>query len=440
MPMEIRRLLRNKPGIWDLPELPDIGGPTSLEGEIQISQQESALAIGAKKGWYGVNGATGLLQAALLALVKPKQSVLMPRNIHKCIINACLLGDMNPVLFDLPFLEDRGHFVPPNISWFKSVLQAIEKENVEISAVVLTNPFYQGYAVDLKPFITLLHEKNWPVLIDEAHGAYFSSNADDSLPESGLQAGADLVVHSLHKSANGLVQTAALWWQGNLVDPDQIERSIVILQTTSPSALLLASCEAAIAELTSLQGKQKLKKIISKARELNIQLRQEGLPLLENQDPLKLILHTASIGINGMEADSWLISKGMIAELPEPGTITFCLGFAIQRGLTKVMKNYWDELLSSNLERKTFPPFTKPNFPLITILGTSCLSAFIADTVKVPLEDSIGRISSDLISPYPPGIPILFPGELLDQNRIDWMIEQRNFWPTQIPSEIKVIS
>ncbi len=440
LPMEIKALLKRKPGLWDLPELPDIGGPTFLDGAVAKSQEESALTVGAKKGWYGVNGATGLLQASILAIARPKESVLMPRNIHRSVIQACILGDINPVLFDLPFLIDRGHYLPPDFDWFKTVLERLEVEKVEISAVVLSNPTYQGYSSDLKPLIDLIHKKGWPVLVDEAHGAHFATCIGDALPKSALHAGADLVVHSLHKSSLGLVQTAVLWWQGNLIDPEILERSIVLLQTTSPSALLMASCEAAVNELHSPLGKKKLKELLNDSKQLSSSLIAAGLPILENQDPLRLVLHTSSFGICGLDADKWFIDKGIIAELPEPGTITFCLGFSRHRGLVRTLKRRWSQLLSSDISINFNPPFKKPPFPFVSTPEKSCFSAFRSKSKIIPLQESVGKISSDLISPYPPGIPIILPGEKLDKRRVDWMMEQQNFWSDQIPTEIKVVA
>ncbi len=438
LPRDIKKLLSHKPGFWDLPDLPDIGGPTSLGGAVSTSQFKAALSVGAQKGWYGVNGATGLLQASLLAMAKPKQSVLMPRNVHRSIIQACVLGDLNPVLFDLPFLEDRGHFLPPDFLWFEKIIEALINDGIDISAVVLTSPTYNGYSSDLLPIIELSHKKGWPVLVDEAHGTYFLSSAHHSLPKSALSAGADLVVHSLHKSAKGLVQTAALWWQGDFVDPELIERSLIYFQTTSPSSLLLSSCESALMELTSHSGRRNLKQKIIQATNISLRLRDFGLPILENNDPLKIVLNTSIEGISGLAADQWFINRGLIAELPEPGTITFCLGFSNHRGLAMSIKRKWDELIRSNLPRNTFPPFLKPPFPLLTNIENKYLSSFRGKLEKVSLSNAVGRVSADLISPYPPGVPIVFPGEFLDQSRIDWMITQKAFWPDQIPSELLV--
>ncbi len=440
LPYEIRTLLKGKPGIWDIPELPGFGGPTCVDGAVNESQNKAAVSLGAEKGWYGVNGATGLLQAALLAIAKPKEYVLMPRNVHRSIIQACILGDIYPVLFDLPYLDDRAHYLSPDYIWFKSVFKQIEKDGIQISAVVLINPTYQGYSSDLQPLIKLIHSKGLPVLVDEAHGAYFAARVEKHLPESAISSGADLVVHSLHKSSLGLVQTAALWLQGNIVDPRIVEKSIALFQTTSTSALLLASCEAALTEWQTPRGQNKLKTIIKNAKEIAIKLRNEGLPILENQDPLKLILHTSSFGINGIKGDPWFIDNGVIAELPEPGTITFCLGFADQRGLISILKNKWNKLLSSSLAKDCYPPFPKPPFSLVACCETSCLSAFRAPSQMVKLAKSVGRVSSEIVSPYPPGVPILLPGEKLDQERIQWMMQLQRFWPDQIPSEIMVVS
>ena len=164
-----------------------------------------------------------------------------------------------------------------------------------------------------------------------------------------------------------------------------------------------------------------------------------GLPLLKNQDPLKLIIHTSSFGINGLKADDWFLKRGLIAELPEPGTLTLCLGFSNHFGLPRTIEKYWEKLLASDISKNFFPPFLKPELPLINSLDISCLSAFRSDYEMVPLNKSVGRISSDLISPYPPGIPIILPGELLDQQRVDWLLQQKDIWSSQIPTHLRVV-
>ncbi len=439
LPKEVKQLLKKQAGIWDLPELPDLGGPLLKHGEVALSQKKAALRVGSEKVWYGVNGATGLLQAALLSMVRPGQAVLMPRNAHRCLINACALSDLTPVLFDLPFMVDRGHVGPPNELWLRGVLEGIPISGVDIAAAVLVNPTYQGYSSDLGPLVELFHLHDWPVLIDEAHGAHFACGLELGLPASGLSVGADLIVHSLHKSAAGLVQTAVLWLQGNRVDPVAVERSISWLQTSSPSSLLLASCEAALNEWSRPAGQKKLRARIDQSRKIAIRLREMGLPFLENQDPLRLILHTGSLGISGFVADAWFIQRGLVAELPEPGCLTFCLGFADQRGFIKLFKRSWDELVAAQSSLEPFQPFVAPPIPLLMVPSMSCCDAWRSESREIPLGEAVGHFSADMICPYPPGIPMLIPGEVLDQRRVKWLLEQKDLWPDQIPSQLRVV-
>ena len=429
LPIEMKRLLRSNPGVWDLPELPDLGGPLEVHGAIADSQKESAQIVGADHCWYGVNGATGLLQAALLAMAKPGQGILLPRNVHRSVINACILGDLVPIFFDLPFLSDRGHVKNPDDEWLKKILHSIDGLNIKIQACVFVNPTYQGYSSNMKVLIDRLHKYGVPVLVDEAHGAHFLFANQSNLPLSALSSGADLVVNSLHKSSIGLVQTAVLWMQGDLVDLELLETKLSIFQTSSPSSLLLASCQSTISESTSSHGRKRIMERLEDAQNIFSNLKRLGLPLLTNQDPFKLILHTAPYGISGFQADDCFISKGLVGELPEPGTITFCLGLASQRGLVSFMNKRWENLLSLYPKNKPLSPFIRPPIPLVSAPSIPLGSLFKYKSCKIPIQQAIGRTASEMVCPYPPGIPLVFPGEILDEKRIFWLSDQQKLWP-----------
>ncbi len=439
LPKKIKRLLKLRPGIWDLPELFEIGGPLISEGAIAESQKSSAYEVGVDRCWYGVNGATGLLQSSLLALASPGQAVLMPRNVHKSCIQACLFGGLIPLLFDVPYLTDRGHASVFDRKWLQRVFKKAKELEDDIAAVVLVNPTYQGYSADMESLIQEIHSHSLPVLVDEAHGAYLISQIRPDLPKSAISFGADLVVHSLHKSAPGLVQCAVLWSQGEKVDPFKIERSIELLQTSSPSSLLLASCESSIKELFESKALKKLKSRIEEAELLKDFLIHKDVPLLKNSDPLRIILHTSRYGLSGIEVDKSFIKNRIIGELAEPGTLTFCLGLSSHKRLGKRFVRIWNETLKSfGRQKPSFfkrPPFSivsKPYKPFSCCWGSSF--------EKVYLQDAIGRISVEMVCPYPPGIPLLIPGEILDEARVDWLIEQKCFWPEQISDFVRVIS
>ena len=436
----LRALLRLRPGQWDLPELPEIGGPLEPDGAVVKSQRAAAAAFGADHCWYGVNGATGMLQAALLAMAQPGQSLLLPRNSHRSLLQACALGGIHPLLFDLPFLPDCGHVAAVDHSWLERVLTSSELQSHQPVGAVLVQPTYNGYALDPAPLIERLHQRGLPVLVDEAHGSHFLPGVDPSLPASALRVGADLVVHSLHKSSTGLGQTAVLWHQGQRVDPDAVALSLGWLQTTSPSALLLASCEASLEDWTTRAGLRRLSRRLAQARALADQLRDRQLPLLDTADPLRLIWHTAAVGISGLDADEWLMAKGLVGELPEPGCLTFCLGMATRPGLQRSMVRHWHGLLHHLGQARPLPPFTAPPIPLVTSPVMECGEAWRASSREVTWADAVGGIAAQLVCPYPPGIPLIVPGERLDQARVAWIERLRQFWPDQISGRVRIVA
>ena len=440
LPRALQRLLRSRPGTWDLPELPEIGGPLEPEGAVQESQAWAAEAYGATYCWYGVNGASGMLQAALLAMVKPGEAVLVPRNAHRSLIQACALGGLRPVLFDLPFLEDRGHVDAFDLSWISRVLASLGEQGDHPVAAVMVQPTYHGYATDPSPLIQAFHQHGLPVLVDEAHGAHFLPRVDPGLPRSALHAGADLVVHSLHKSSTGLGQTAVLWLQGERVDAAAVQRTLGWLQTTSPSALLLASCEASLADWQSRSGRRTLSRRLQWARALGDTLRARQLPLLATTDPLRLVLHTAAIGVNGLDADEWLMDRGLVAELPEPGCLTFCLGFAPRSRLAGLIERRWHQLRESAGPRDPLPLFEPAPLPLLSTTVMPVAEAWASSSRDVSWTDALGAVSAQLVCPYPPGIPLLIPGEQLDFARAHWLERQCRLWPGQISSRVKIVA
>jgi len=441
LPRPIRALLKTRPGSWDLPELPSIGALPDIQGSIIESQKASADFFGVKHCWYGVNGATGLLQGALLSILNPGQAVLLPRNVHRSVVYACALGGIVPIFFDLPFFNDRGHSKPCDSKWFEEILRNISVYNLDIGAILFVNPTYQGYSTDLSHIIKQIHQIGLPVIVDEAHGAYFAyiNQYEDLVPSSALLQGADLVVHSLHKSSIGLVQTAVIWLQGDLIDQEVIDRGLQWVQTTSPSALLLASCEAALDEWRTPKGLKGLRNRIYEAHEIKSKLKSMNIPMFDNQDPLRLILNTGFLGISGFDADSWFISKGLVGELPEPSCLTLCMGFAKQRNLIKTLRETLEALISAKGTLEPFGRFSTPPLPLLSSPQVSCGSAWRANSQCLPLREAVGRVAAELISAYPPGIPMIIPGELLDQERINWLIEQKELWKGQLSETIKVV-
>ncbi|MEX0589050.1 MAG: aminotransferase class I/II-fold pyridoxal phosphate-dependent enzyme [Cyanobium sp.] len=423
----LQRLLRQRPGSWDLPELPEFGGPLIDTGAVADAQRRCARQLSAEAVWFGVNGASGLLQAALLALAPPGSRVLLPRNLHRSLLHACVLGQLRPLLFDLPFDPASGLWLPPSPAHLEAVLEASQGGG-PVAALVLVSPSYQGQRAELPALVALAHQRGLPVLVDQAHGR-----------GEALAAGADLVVLSAQKAGGGLAQSAALLLQGQLVERHAVARALLWLQTSSPSALLLASAEAALDELTSEAGVCRWQRACLVGERLQRRCRAVGLPLIANDDPLRLVLYTAALGINGLEADAWLLERGVIAELPEPGVLTFCLGLGPPPGLEWRLPRQLQRLRRA-LGGAPLPPFNAPPLPLVQEPELPLGVAWRAAAEAVPLAAAAGRIAAEPLCPYPPGIPLLVPGERIDPARAAWLQGQALLWPGQIADSVRVVA
>jgi len=417
------KLLKNPPGYWDLPELPEIGSPLSQIGLIAKSQREFSDKFGAKECFFGVNGASGLIQSAVIAMANPGENILMPRNVHISVIKICAMQNIKPIFFDLDFSSENGHYKPITKNWLENVFKKINFNEKKIVGVILVSPSYHCHAGDLRPLIDLCHQNNLPVLVDEAHGSYFLFCENLNLPKSALISNADIVVHSLHKSLNGLTQTAALWYKGNLINEQNLIKSINLLQTTSPSSLLLSSCEESIRDWLNKKSLSKFQKRILEAKSIYKQLMEKNIPLIETQDPLKIVMNTSKVGIDGFTADKFFYKNGLIAELPEMMTLTFCLGFANQKDFLNLFEKLWNKLLLSSKDLKSLEVFQSP-FKLVQEPEIEIGIALRSETQIISFSQSLNKISGEIICPYPPGIPLLVPGEKIDINRFNWINNQ----------------
>ena len=171
LPKGLISLLKKQPGFWDLPELPEIGSPLASSGLINDAQIYISKKVNTKKCFFGVNGASGLIQSGIISMANPGEYILMPRNVHISVIKACALQNINPIFFDLEFSNETGHYMPITKDWFKSIFNNLDFENKKIVGVILVNPYYQGYSSDLDPLIKICHQYDLPVLVDEAHGS-----------------------------------------------------------------------------------------------------------------------------------------------------------------------------------------------------------------------------------------------------------------------------
>ena len=440
-PPALAALLTQPLGPLDLPELPSLGGPLLPHGAVAEAQQATAKLWGSRFCWFGVNGSTGLLQAALLGALHPGQRLLCPRNLHRSVLHGVVLAGLEPIYYNLPFSRRWGLSQPVDVAWFQRVLAALAAQNCSVDLALLVNPTYQGLSAPLTPLVQLCHSRGLPVLVDEAHGSHFRAHA--ALPRDALAAGADLVVHSTHKSLPGLGQTAVLHSCGARIARDDLEQGLLLLQTSSPSALLLAATELAAAwPHQQPQASHLLSRALDRWSHWRHQLRQIGWRVGPSDDPLRLRLCTMPWGHSGLALDEHLLRLGIAGELPEPAGLTFYLGFQPPRQALGQLKNALAQLRWSPLKPPGSTEALQPApTPLLARSAVSPRSAWFGPTRRLPLKEAVGHVAAEAITPYPPGIPLLLPGERLDEERCAWLLHSRQLWqhPGGMLDTVKVL-
>ena len=340
-----------------------------------------------------------------------------------------------------PFASAEGLSRPADVPWFQKVLGALAAQNCSVDLVLLVNPTYHGLSAPLAPLVRLCHGHGLPVLVDEAHGSHFRAHA--ALPRDALAAGADLVVHSTHKSLPGLTQTAVLHSCSARIARDDLEEGLLLLQTSSPSALLLAATELAAAwPHQQPQAGRLLSRAMDHWTHWRQQLTGTGWRVSPSDDPLRLRLCTTARGHSGLALDEHLLRRGIGGELPEPGGLTFYLGFQPPRQALSRLQSALAQLHGSPLKSPGVVEAPQPApTPLLARSAVPPRSAWFGPTRRLPLQEAVGHVAAEAITPYPPGIPLLLPGERLDEERCAWLLHSQHLWrhPGEMLDTVKVL-
>lgn len=404
--------------------LDDLHRPSGI---IKEAQELAADAFGADYTFFSVQGTSGAIMTMILSVCAPGDKIIVPRNVHKSIMSAIIFAGAKPV-FVSPSMDHKlgiAHGIT-----IHSVKRALEK-HPDAKAVLVINPTYFGISANLEEIVELVHTYDIPVLVDEAHGVHIHFH--EKLPLSAMQAGADMAATSVHKLGGSLTQSSVLNIKKGRVNPDRVQSIISMLTTTSTSYLLLASLDAARKQL-ALHGREMAEKAMGLAqyarKEINLipGLYCFGEDILGTEatydyDPTKLTIHIAELGLTGYEVENWLREHWNIeVELSDMYNI-LCL---ITPGDT--MENV-DNLIKALRELANLPANKEAKgnvvvkIPGIPHLSLSPRDAFYADTETIPLKEAAGRIIAEFIFVYPPGIPILLPGEVISQENIDYIVE-----------------
>lgn len=417
----------------DLPELPELDNLFAPEGVLLEAQELASEAFGADKTWFLVNGSTCGIIAAILATCQPGDKIILPRNVHQSAISGLIFSGAIPVFINPEYDAqwDITHSITPEI-----VAEAL-RHHPDAKAVMMLYPTYHGVCGDIAKIAEIVHQYNIPLLVDEAHGAHFNFHPD--LPRPGLKLGADLTVQSIHKVLGAMTQASMLHLKGDRVNPQRVSRALQLVESTSPSYLLLASLDAARQQM-ALDGNALMSHTLALAEKARSSLTQiPGLSLLQlsqkspgfiDLDKTRLTVKVSDLGITGFEADQILNEElGVTAELPLLHHLTFIISLGnTDADIDNLVKAF------INLEKRTKKPEGSPKREEVRnkILGYSVVDlalpialtpreAFFSMGEMVSREKAKNRISAELICPYPPGIPILMPGEIITPDALDYL-------------------
>ena len=389
--------------------LDNLGHPVSV---IKAAQELAAEAFGADSAFFMVNGTTSAVQTMIWATCGRGEKIILPRNVHRSAINALVVNGAVPVYINPG--RDARLGIPLGMG-VNDVQRAIE-ENPDAKAVLVNNPTYYGVCSDLETIVSLAHAAGMKVLADEAHGTHFYFH--DKLPVSGMAAGCDMAAASLHKTGGSLTQSSILLCKDS-VNPDYVRQIITLTQSTSANYLLLSSLDLARRHLF-FHGSEAFGKTIAFAEYARDEINRLGGyyafgPEIVNSDTCfafdltKLSVHTRDIGLAGIEVYDLLRDDyGIQIEFGDIGNILAILSAGDRRMDVERLISALAEI--KRLHRKD-PVGLFDHEYIDPDVAMSPEAAFYAKKTTVALRESLGRIAGEFVMSYPPGIPILAPGE-----------------------------
>ena len=407
----------------------DVNAPIGLDnlyhphGVIKEAEDLLADLYNVDEALFSINGTTGGIMTMIIGTIDAKEKIILPRNVHKSIINSLILSGAYPI-FVMPDTDPETGIA--NGVKIDNYIKAMD-ENPDAKAVFVINPTYFGVTSNIKKLAKEAHESNMIVIADEAHGSHLYFHED--LPLGAMAAGADISSVSLHKTFGSLTQSSAILINKDRINVSRIKKVYAMLSSTSPNHILLASIDVARKRM-ALDGHKLLSNTLDLARKTRERINKiRGFHCLDKSyldgngrfdiDETKLVINTSEVGLSGFEifklmreVENVQMELGEIRELLAIFTIGTTQKDAdrLVEGLQKISDKYYDIT-----DIKTIPHFSY-SFPELIVRPRE---AFHAPNKVISLDDAVGEISAESIMIYPPGIPLAIPGEIITQNAID---------------------
>ncbi|MFF1509581.1 aminotransferase class I/II-fold pyridoxal phosphate-dependent enzyme [Streptomyces sp. NPDC058326] len=397
------------------------------QGVLSQAQELMADAVGAEQAFFSTCGSSLSVKTAMLAVAGPGEKLLLSRNAHKSVISAVVINGVEPIWVHPKFDAERHLAHPPEPDDVRRKL----KEHPDAKGMLLITPTDWGTCADIQGVAQVCHDADVPLIVDEAWGAHLPFHP--ALPSWGMTHEADLVVTSVHKMGGAIEQSSVFHLQYDRVSPEVLKQREDLLATTSASSLVYATLDGWRRQMAE-HGHELLDAALHRARRVRAAVRDlPGLRLMDREvvtaglaadlDPLKIVIDVRELGVSGMQAAEWLRAHRHV----DVGSSDTC---RISASLTHADDDETEETLlaalralvegAGSMERQ--PPVRLPDPPALELEQAMLpRDAFFAEADHVPAERAAGRVAAELITPYPPGVPVIAPGEVITAEVVDYL-------------------
>ena len=413
----------------DLTCLDEVDSLQKPRGVIREAQELAADIYHADHSFFLVNGTSGGNQAMMLSCLNPGEPFIVTRILHKSVVSGMIMTDCRPIF--VPLQQNSNTTLLLN-DQTEAILRTMDL-HPEARTLFLTSPNYYGVTLNLKRIVEEAHKRDVTVLLDEAHGPHLHFH--ESLPISAMEAGVDLCVQSTHKIIGGMTQASILHARTRRIDLGRLTSTLRYLQTTSPSYILMASLDLARMQMAT-EGKKLLGKALDLARRGREKIRKiPGLTCLDRSevqtlsdgdndlDETKLTIGVTGLGLTGYQVSQKLnLEYDIQVEMADLMHVLVIVSIGDHKDdidrLVSSLEKIATQSQSASLVRMN-PDFQSPY--LMNSSKMSPRNAFFSSHQTVPLENAEGYIAADIVTVYPPGIPLLIPGEIITRDVLDYL-------------------
>ncbi|AKJ08889.1 ornithine decarboxylase [Streptomyces incarnatus] len=397
------------------------------QGVLEDAQELMADAVGAEHAFFSTCGSSLSVKTAMCSVAGPGEKLLLSRNAHKSVIAAVIINGVEPIWVHPKFDGERHLAHPPEPDDVRDRL----REHPDAKGMLLITPTDWGTCADVRGVADACHAYDVPLIVDEAWGAHLPFHPD--LPVWGMDADADLVVTSVHKMGGAIEQSSVFHLQHDRVAPEVLKQREDLLGTTSASCLVYGALDGWRRQMVE-RGRELLGAALHRAERIRAELRElPGLRVMGGEiieeglaaefDPMKIVIEVRDLGISGMQAAEWLrahrhVDVGGSDTCRISASITHADDDETEKTLLDAMRSLVEH--AGALQRR---PAVRLPEPRALELQQAVLprEAFFGPAEQVPAERAVGRISAEMISPYPPGVPVVAPGEVITKEVLDYL-------------------